>query len=73
MKPSDGLVEKSRQKAESMPANVSSFLPFLGEKSRSISDTGEGIPASDIKRIFEPFYTKKVMGRSGTGPLMALS
>ena len=22
---------------------------------------------SDLKRIFEPFYTKKVMGRSGTG------
>jgi PAS domain S-box-containing protein len=33
----------------------------------SISDTGEGIPASDLKRIFEPFYTKKIMGRSGTG------
>ena len=33
----------------------------------SISDTGEGIPAADLKRIFEPFYTKKVMGRSGTG------
>ncbi|MGV8074254.1 MAG: PocR ligand-binding domain-containing protein [Syntrophobacteraceae bacterium] len=33
----------------------------------SISDTGEGIPPSDLKRIFEPFYTKKVMGRSGTG------
>lgn len=33
----------------------------------SISDTGEGIAASDLKRIFEPFYTKKIMGRSGTG------
>ena len=32
-----------------------------------VSDTGEGIPAADITRIFEPFYTKKVMGRSGTG------
>jgi CheY-like chemotaxis protein len=33
----------------------------------SVSDTGEGINAADMKRIFEPFYTKKVMGRSGTG------
>jgi two-component system, cell cycle sensor histidine kinase and response regulator CckA len=33
----------------------------------SVTDTGEGIPSSDIQRIFEPFYTKKVMGRSGTG------
>jgi len=32
-----------------------------------VSDTGEGINAADLKRIFEPFYTKKVMGRSGTG------
>jgi len=33
----------------------------------SVSDTGEGIPAAYQKRIFEPFYTRKVMGRSGTG------
>jgi PAS domain S-box-containing protein len=33
----------------------------------SVSDTGEGISAMDLKKIFEPFYTKKVMGRSGTG------
>ena len=33
----------------------------------SISDTGEGILPEDKERIFEPFYTKKKMGRSGTG------
>ena len=33
----------------------------------TVSDTGEGIPEANLKRIFEPFYTKKVMGRSGTG------
>jgi CheY-like chemotaxis protein len=33
----------------------------------SVSDTGMGISPVDLQRIFEPFYTKKVMGRSGTG------
>ena len=33
---------------------------------------GIGIPREDIERIFEPFYTKKVMGRSGTGLGMAV-
>ena len=32
-----------------------------------VSDNGNGISTEDLGKIFEPFYTKKVMGRSGTG------
>jgi len=39
----------------------------------SVIDKGEGIPEQDLKRIFEPFYTKKVMGRSGTGLGLAVA
>jgi len=38
----------------------------------TIADTGIGIAADDREKIFEPFYTKKVMGRSGTGLGMAV-
>jgi CheY-like chemotaxis protein len=37
-----------------------------------VSDTGIGIHPDEISQIFEPFYTKKVMGRSGTGLGMAV-
>ncbi len=33
----------------------------------SVRDSGEGIANKDLKHIFEPFYTRKTMGRSGTG------
>ncbi len=37
-----------------------------------VSDAGAGISPEDLHRIFEPFYTKKTMGRSGTGLGMAV-
>jgi len=38
----------------------------------SVIDSGVGILPEDLERIFEPFYTKKVMGKSGTGLGMAV-
>ena len=37
---------------------------YVGVK---VTDSGPGIPDAELAHIFEPFYTKKVMGRSGTG------
>ena len=38
----------------------------------TVSDTGMGISPDDLERIFEPFFTKKAMGRTGTGLGMAV-
>jgi two-component system cell cycle sensor histidine kinase/response regulator CckA len=38
----------------------------------TVSDTGIGLAPEELPKIFEPFYTKKVMGRSGTGLGMAV-
>lgn len=38
----------------------------------SVTDSGIGIAPDDQARIFEPFYTKKAMGRSGSGLGMAV-
>ena len=37
-----------------------------------VADEGIGISPKDQERIFEPFYTKKIMGRSGSGLGMAM-
>jgi two-component system, cell cycle sensor histidine kinase and response regulator CckA len=33
----------------------------------TVADTGSGIATEDLERIFEPFFSTKKMGRSGTG------
>lgn len=37
-----------------------------------VEDSGSGISSRDIEHIFEPFYSKKVMGKSGTGLELAV-
>ncbi len=37
-----------------------------------VTDQGSGIKTEDIDKIFEPFYTSKKMGKSGTGLGMAV-
>ncbi|GEM_PF-3371767 len=38
----------------------------------TIEDNGSGIAPEDLPHIFEPFYSKKTMGRSGSGLGMAI-
>ncbi len=38
----------------------------------TVADSGAGISKADSEHIFEPFYTKKNMGRSGTGLGLAI-
>lgn len=38
----------------------------------AVYDQGSGTAAEDLPHIFEPFYTKKKLGRSGTGLGMAI-
>jgi PAS domain S-box-containing protein len=47
-------------------------IPEGGYAVLEVSDQGIGIAPADLVRIFEPFYTKKSMGRSGTGLGMAV-
>lgn len=60
-------------KIEICMANLSLPLPGYGEVipgeyiKMTVSDEGSGIAPGDLAHIFEPFFTKKKMGNSGTG------
>ena len=47
--------------------NRHSFLARGSYAVIGVTDTAPGIAAQDLAHIFEPFYTKKTLGRSGTG------
>lgn len=60
------LISTSRRRMDGETARKKSMEP--GEYAiLRVADSGSGISETDLEHIFEPFYTKKVMGRSGTG------
>ena len=58
-----GTVTISVSKVDAIPGQQAAKGQFVAV---AISDTGDGIDASDLSRIFEPFFTTKAFGE-GTG------
>jgi PAS domain S-box-containing protein len=50
-----------------LPEDASQDLPAGEYAVLCVQDTGSGISQHDREHIFDPFYTTKKMGRSGTG------
>ncbi len=65
------FVETSRRYEHSAASGFDS-LPEGEYAVLTVTDHGIGIDEEDLTRIFEPFYTKKKMGRSGSGLGMAV-
>jgi CheY-like chemotaxis protein len=71
--PEGGVLNLKTRFQRQLQAPVTTAKPSeFGYAVVEVSDTGIGIASEDRERIFEPFYTRKVMGRSGTGLGMAV-
>ena len=64
----DGKIEISTHTLKSNDPLINKLSLRPGEHTiLSVSDNGSGISENDIEHIFEPFYSKKIMGKSGSG------
>lgn len=75
--PKEGMVEVQTcgcmVEEDKDPGKETKGRPRFGDYAALVvKDTGMGMTEQDRQRIFEPFYTRKVMGRSGTGLGMAV-
>ncbi len=71
--PDDGLITIGLEKIDltDQPPGFQTWRP--GAYARlMVRDTGGGIPKEYQERIFEPFFTRKEVGRSGTGLGLAI-
>ena len=59
-----------------MTRNIEITKPFKGYDDEippgeyvvlEVADTGSGMSPKELEKVFEPFYSKKVLGKSGTG------
>jgi PAS domain S-box-containing protein len=66
------VVISTENQHEDMPKNAFDDIGKGDYVTLTVEDNGIGMAPEDIERIFEPFYTKKSMGRSGTGLGMAV-
>ncbi|MEZ5360314.1 MAG: response regulator [Candidatus Zixiibacteriota bacterium] len=61
------LIISSYVKSDFQPSGFDQQLGRGDYAVVSVKDSGTGIAPDDIKRIFEPYYSKKKMGSSGSG------
>ena len=66
------LLDNARDASPAGSDVVIEAQPVSGQVRITVTDAGCGIPASDHRRVFEPFYTTKPVGQ-GTGLGMALA